>query len=245
MARVSLVALTAGVNHNDSRYTSHRYSRYTTVYMAVYRPCIRPVYTAREHDCIRAVCTAVFGRVHGAYMAVYTRRVHVHTRRVHGRYTAMYRSCIRSCTARVRYTAVYGLFTRPIMRTRAVYTAMYGPCRPVFTAEYGPSTRPVYTARVHDCVRAVCMAVFGRVCGAYTAVYTAGGIHGRVHHRFRPYTAVYGPCVLPVYTAMYGPCTRTQSMYAARAQCITTIFFTKDTIYAETFSYKSITFKIS
>jgi len=174
-------------------------------------------------------------------MAVYTRRVHVHMRRVHGRYTAMYRSCIRSCTGRVRYTAVYGLFTRPIMRTRAVYTAMYGPCRPVCTAEYGPSTRPVYTARVHDCVRAVCTAIFGRVCGAYTAVYTAGGIHGRVHWPctppFSPFSAIYiartrpcnGPstCLLltvrvlgrytTVYTGRLAPCTQPCTcMYTGR-----------------------------
>jgi len=32
-------------------------------------------------------------------------------------------------------------------------------------------------------------------------------------------------------------------VYTARAQCVTTIFFAKDTFYAETYSYKSITFK--
>jgi len=47
--------------------------------------------------------------------------------------------------------------------------------------------------------------------------------------------------------AVYVPCTGTRAVYTARAQCVTTIFFAKDTFYAETYSYsyKSITFKNS
>ena len=156
MARVSLVALTAGVNHNDSRYTPHRYSRYTTVYMAVYRPCTRPVYTAREHDCIRAVCTAVFGRVHGVYMAVYTRRVHG---RVSVLYTAVNRPCTRPrtgrvgpctrpCACRVHDGRCTWSCTRPVSTN--IYTAVYGPC-------VLPCTRPC-TGHVHGhspCMRSV------------------------------------------------------------------------------------------
>jgi len=44
---------------------------------------------------------------------------------------------------------------------------------------------------------------------------------------------------------VYVPCTGTRAVYTARAQCDTTIFFAKDTFYAETYSYKSITFKKS
>ena len=39
---------------------------------------------------------------------------------------------------------------------------------------------------------------------------------------------------------MYVPCTGMRTLYTARAQCVTTIFFAKDTFYAETYSYKSI-----
>jgi len=48
-----------------------------------------------------------------------------------------------------------------------------------------------------------------------------------------------------VYTAMYVPCTGTRAVYTALAQCVTTIVFAKDIFYAETYSYKSITFKKS
>jgi len=45
--------------------------------------------------------------------------------------------------------------------------------------------------------------------------------------------------------AVYVPCTGTRAVYTARAQCVTTIFFVKDTFYSEMYSYKSITFKKS
>ena len=35
--------------------------------------------------------------------------------------------------------------------------------------------------------------------------------------------------------AVYVPCTGTRAVYTARAQCVTTIFFAKDTFYAETY----------
>jgi len=56
--------------------------------------------------------------------------------------------------------------------------------------------------------------------GLVTVVYTCACVQGCVHGRER-------------------------AVYTARAQCVTTIFFAKDTFYAETFSYKSITFKKS
>jgi len=88
------------------------------------------------------------------------------------------------------------------------------------------SVRAVYMVRVYGCVLAV-----------YTTVYMARTrpCNGDVH--MRVYTAVY--------TAVNGPCTGTRAVYVARAQCVTTIFFAKDTFYDETYSYKSITFKKS
>jgi len=44
---------------------------------------------------------------------------------------------------------------------------------------------------------------------------------------------------------VYMTCTGTRAVYTACAQCVTTIFVAKDTFYAETYSYKSITFKKS
>jgi len=61
MPRASLVAPTAAVNQNDCRYTSHRYSRYTAIYMAVYGPCKR---TGRI-DGINGPCAGVHRHVHG------------------------------------------------------------------------------------------------------------------------------------------------------------------------------------
>jgi len=44
---------------------------------------------------------------------------------------------------------------------------------------------------------------------------------------------------------MYMPRPGTRAVYTARAQCVTAIFFAKDTFYAEAYSYKSITFRKS
>jgi len=92
--------------------------------------------------------------------------------------------------------------------------------------------------------------VYGCVLAVYTAVYMArtrpcnGGVHVCVCTRRERavYTAAYEPC-RTVWTAVYVPCTGTRAVYTARAQCVTTIFFAKDTFYAETYSYKSSTFK--
>ena len=112
-----------------------------------------------------------------------------------------------------------------------------------------------YTARVHEHlqsrVRALYMArvwlctrrCIWRVHGLVTAVYTYACVHGCVYGRERAvYTAAYGP-YRTVQTAVYVPGTGTRAVYTARAQCVTTIFCAKDTFYAETYSYKSITFK--
>jgi len=77
------------------------------------------------------------------------------------------------------------------------------------------------------------------------AVYTYACVQGGIHGRERAvYTAAYGPC-RTVYTAVYVPCTGTRAVYAAHAQCVTTIFFGNDMFYAETYRYISITFKKS
>ena len=118
------------------------------------------------------------------------------------------------------YTVVYTSHTEPCTcsSTRAVYTAAY-------TAVNGPCTRPVYTTRVHDCVRAVCTKVFGPSRPAYTAPYT-GHVHGcvRAVHtavyttRIRPRTRVYvykgrvHGSVRAVCTAVFG---RVHSAYTA------------------------------
>ena len=132
---------------------------------AVYGPCTRSVYTTCVHDCVRAACTDVFGRVHGEY-----------TGRVHGVYWPCTQPCTRHAYGRVHVSTCL---------------RVQGPCA-VYTAVYGPSTRPktaVYTAvhgRVYSRVRAVSAHVHGSVravCTAFSAVYT-----GRVHCRFRPST---------------------------------------------------------
>ena len=85
-----------------------------------------PAYATRVHDCVRAVCTDVFGRVHGAYTAPYTGRVHRHVLAVH--------------TTRIRpRTRVHVYKGRVHGRARAIYTAENGRL-------HGPSTS-VYTAR--------------------------------------------------------------------------------------------------
>jgi len=135
---------------------------------------------------------------------------------------------------------------------RAVYTVVTGrnrpgtctwPGRPTCHVHDGPCTRPctwpVYMAVYWPCTR----PCIWRVHGLVTAVYTYACVHGCVHGRERAvYTAAYGPC-RTVLTAVYVPCTGTRAVYTARGQRVTTIFFAKDTFYAEAYSYKSITFK--
>ena len=81
------------------------------VYTAVTR--VWAVYTTSVHDCVRAVCTDVFGRVHGAY----TGRVHGHVRAV---YTAVYTTRI------LPRTRIYVYNGRVHGRVRAIYTAENG-----------------------------------------------------------------------------------------------------------------------
>jgi len=169
------------------------------------------VYTAREqvtrvHSHYTAMYTACMGSLHGRVRAV--------NGHLDGRCAAAYGPCTRPCNVSctrpctglcnvscARYAAARehvfahenGPYTQPIHGRVWVH----GP----YTAVYGPCTRPVYTTRVHDCVRAVCTDVFGRVHGAYTA-------------RTRDvYTAVYGPCSRPCTRHVYGrvyvsPCLR-------------------------------------
>jgi len=187
-------------NVSCARYTAavytareHVFARENGPYTAVYGPCTRPVYTTRVHDCVRAVCTDVFGRVHDAYTAPYTGRVHGHVRAVHA---AVYTTRIRPRTRVYVYTC-----------TRAVYTAVYGPStRPktaVYTAVHGRVMCRVYgrvraaSARIHGSVRAVCTAVFGRVYWPCTLPFLAVYIA-----RTRPCN---GRCTRPYYDSVQGP----------------------------------------
>ena len=199
------------------------------------------------------------GHVHGLSTAVYTTRVQVYTctRPLHRHVHSVYGPCTRPCAV---YTAVYTARTQlcnccvhvpcppctwrcngrvhVYTCTRAVYTAVDGPCtRPVYTAAYTARTftqtihghvhgryntaviTAVYTAvytvvsaRVHGRVRAVSARVHGRV----RAVYMTGRVRCRVHVPYlrtctRPCTArVYRPCTWPCTGRVHGhgPCTR-------------------------------------
>jgi len=223
--------------------------------MTVYGPC---KHTDR-------VCR----RIHGPSMAVYTARVQLYntcTRPLHRHVHGVHGTCTRQLHRRVQatrgrlhgrvravntaenvYTVRVHVFGRVSGPYTAAYIAVYSLCEPVNRSAYWSCTRPVYTACVHDCVRTVCTA-FGRVHSAYTAADTppcTGRVHRRVHeHVHGRVRAVYAV----VYTAgvhghVHG---RVRAVYrdtGCVSQCITTVLFAKDTIYAKTYSYKSITFK--
>ena len=109
------------------------------------RPCRRPlcgrvravyVYTTRVHHCVRAVCTDVFGRVHGAYTAPYMGRIHRHVLAVH--------------TTRIR----------PRTRAHVYKSRVHGRARVIYMVEngsaHGQCTRPktaVNTTRILPCAR--------------------------------------------------------------------------------------------
>ena len=162
----------------------------------------------RGDTCTQPLHRHIYG-VHGKS----TRQLHV---RVDGRCAAAYGPCTRPCN--VSCTRPYNVSCACYMA--AVYTAVNTPS-PAKTARtrpcngravYTARTRPcmgrahVYTTRLHDCVRAVCTDVFGRVHGAYTAPYT-GCVHGPV---LVVHTAVYTTRIRPrtrVYVYAYGPST--------------------------------------
>ena len=157
----------------------HGWSR-QAVCTAHTRPCIGRVYgtaVIRLHHPCTLLCT---GRLYG--------RLRPCTWRVHG---PVHGTCTRPCKGRVHVSTAYVSTC-----TRAVYTAVYGPStRPktaVYTAVHGGVTCRLYgrvravSRRVHGSVRAVCTAVFGRVHWPCTlAVYTS--VFGRLHSA---YTAV-------------------------------------------------------
>ena len=197
----------------------------------------RTRYTA-VYACAHGRVRARFGRVYGPLTRLKTCNV----------------SCTRPCTTHDRVhcrvhdplhgSRVHGQCTRFRPCKRPVHgriTAVHRPCRPVYTAVYGPCTRPVYKAvyvHVHD---GPCTQPSTR------PMYT------------KAYIAVYSPYTRPLDTAAYGPCTRqcTRHVHGCEravytdtgrvhgACAVTTIFFANDTVYAETYSYKSITFKKS
>jgi len=161
---------TRSVNTSSPAKTVHTRpynGRVWTVYTA--RPLY--VYTTRVHDCVRAVCTDVFGRVHGAY----TRPVHGTctrpcTGRAHDTYTAPYTClrvqgpCTRPCTG--HYTAENGRLHR---HTRRCNVSCIRPC-----AGRIASCSRQCTGRVHGrfwpCTLAMYTVVFGLLHRAYTAV---------------------------------------------------------------------------
>jgi len=121
-----------------------------------WRPCTRPVNTSSPAKTART--RPYNGR------AVYTASTRPCMGRAHGPstppvYMTVYGPSVRTSSA------VYMARTRP--RSRDVYTAMYGPCT-------RPCTRHVY-GRVHvsTCTRAVYTAVYGPPTRPKTAVYTA------------------------------------------------------------------------
>jgi len=195
-------------------YTRHVRGRVWAVYTT--RPLY--VYTTRVHDCVRAVCTDVFGRVHGGYTAPYTGRVHGHVRAVHTSRIRP-RTCVyvSTCTRAV-YTAVYGPSTRPKTdvntavhggvtcrvygRVRAVSPRVHGHVRAVHTSRIRPRTC-VY---VSTCTRAVSTAVYGPSTRPKTDVYTAvhGGVTCRVYGRVRAVSPRVHGSVRPVCTAVFG-----------------------------------------
>ena len=164
------------------------------------RPCTRPVNTSSPAKTTR-------------------------TRPYNGR--AVYAACTRPCMGRAHgpfippvYMTVYG----PSARTSsAVYMARTRPTRPrtqhMYTAVYGPCTRPctrhVY-GRVHE---STCLRVHGRVRATYTAE------NGRRHGRARPCNvSCIRPCTYPVYGAVYATRTRSKtSVQTARTQSCTRV----------------------
>ena len=92
----------------------------------------------------------------------------------------------------------------------------------MYTTVYWPCTRP--------CI--------WRVHGLVTAVYTYACVHGCVHGRIRAVSDRVDGCV----RAVYRDASRVQCSCAV---CYYDFFFAKDTFYAETYSYKCITFKKS
>jgi len=139
------------------------------------RPCTRPVNTSSP---AKTACTRPYNGC-----AVYTARTRPCMGRAHGPsippvYMTVYGPSVRTSSA------VYMARTRP--RKRDVYTAMYGPCT-------RPCTRHVY-GRVHvsTCTRVVYTAVYGPCARPFSAVYIA---------RTRPCN---GPCTRPLQDRVQG-----------------------------------------
>ena len=135
------------------------------------------------------------------YTAAYTTGTFTRLCHVHGLSTVVH-------TTRVNvYTAITPPCTR---RARDVYTAVTRPC----TGRVHGRVWAVHTACVHDCVQAVCMAVFSRVHGAYTTSTP-------------PFSAVYlahtrpcnCPCTWPLHGHEHGPRTQTCTRLLLAPHC--------------------------
>ena len=204
-------------SHTEPCTCSSTRAVYTAAYTAVYGPCTRPVYTTRVHDCVRAVCTEVFGPSRPAYTAPYTGHVHGCVRAVH---TAVYTTRIRP------RTCVYVYKGRVHGRVRAIYSAENGRLH----------------GRIQPCNVSCIRPCTGRI-GSCTRQCT-GHVHGRFRPCILPFLAVYiartrpcnGPCTRPlhghtravwaVYTAgrPTGPCTRSQTARCGRVRPVTAVY---------------------
>jgi len=127
-------------------------------------------------------------------------------------YTSVYTASTQLCTW---YVAIHGRVHEPrrhVTRTRvyvykAMYTAVYGPSTRPKTARYAPCTwsctRPIHS-RVHVRLHGPCTRpVHGRVQVPCTGPCTRH-VHGRRRPYRRPYTVMYtggvdGPCARPIH----------------------------------------------
>jgi len=208
MARESLVALTAAVNHNDCgiRPTGTPITWLCTwpctgranvpaMSAAVYTGRVRDpstaVYTARVHNCIRALCTAIYTCTRD----VYTADTRLCASRVHGRLRAV-------------YTAVYTARIRPCIRVHAYTGCVHGHVTRSCMGQLHGRKRPC-TGRVHGRVHVArtwpCNGCVHGGNGPQTAVTCRLGLCTRL---CRPTCHVHDgpctpPCTRPAYTNIY------------------------------------------
>jgi len=142
------------------------------------RPCTRPMNTSSPAKTARRPTRPYNGR------SVYTARTRPCMGRAHGPPTPPVYTTVYGPSSQTS-SAVYVARTR--LRTRDVYTAVYGSCT-------RPCTRHVY-GREHV---STCLLVHGRVRAIYTAE------NGRLHCRTRPFNV---SCIRPC-TGRTGSCTR-------------------------------------
>ena len=148
------------------------------MYTAVLTACVyMPMYMDRGR--VWAMCTAVYGRVHGHVRAVYMWCAQPCTRprkdRVHDCVDRPFtRPCPRPCTGRMHaYTTVYTAVYTCARVGDSVHGRGHGPYTVTYACTYAavPFPRPCTGSVRH---------VYGRVPAAYTAAFTAC-VYARVH----------------------------------------------------------------